>query len=236
MLDALVDVMKNLGATNGSLFLMARFLDKISFGRARLVRYQFVAQPVSMGAAFATAGKLVVRRAYQADPLLLELPRPPGVIERRFREGHVCFVAEVAGRLAGCLWLAEDFYLEDEVRCCYRWEDEAAAAWDYDVYIRPDHRLSRAFMRLWQTAHQYLTERGVRRTFSRISAFNPASLSAHRRLGATKIGTGTFLIAGPVQFAFFSFWPFVHFSAGGGAVPQLDLSLASPYGQTSHAK
>lgn len=234
MLTAVVEAFDRLGAYEGVLFVFSRAVERLSAGRVRLIRYHFVTQPVAADTTRSgTTGKLVVRRASMGDAAVGTLPRPAAVIDRRFRSGDVCFVAEIDRRLAGCLWLAEGRYVEDEVRCDYAWRPHADAAWDYDVYVTPEFRLSRAFVRLWEVAHRYLYAKGIRWTLSRISAFNPESLAAHRRLGARRIGVGTFLVLGPVQIACLSASPYFHISLSPTSRPKLVLSLSRLDGQNS---
>ena len=57
-------------------------------------------------------------------------------------------------QFAGFLWLQIPRYVEDEVRCVYEMEPAGAAAWDYDVYVEPDFRFGKAFVRLWDAAHR----------------------------------------------------------------------------------
>src|SRR3546814_8885793 len=45
-----------------------------------------------------------------------------------------------------------------------------------------------AFGRLWDEANAFLRQQGVACSWSRISAFNPASLASHARLGARIAG------------------------------------------------
>ncbi|GMV31391.1 MAG: hypothetical protein AMXMBFR59_35160 [Rhodanobacteraceae bacterium] len=202
---------KTLGAGTAACYAVARLLEIATRGALRLVSYRFVAQPVPQDGetAPARAGAIELRRLQADDPLVTQLPRPPAVIARRFRDGAHCLAAIKGERLVGFLWFKESEYVEDEVRCCYRF-DPTAAVWDFDVYIDPEFRLGRLFARLWDFANRELRARGYRWTLSRISAFNPASLAAHARLGARRIGSAVFVVAGPLQVSFASFAPYVH--------------------------
>lgn len=184
-------------------YAASRALDTVTNGRVRIVKYRFVAQPVpDSPAAFPERGGAVELRWLRADdPLVAQMPRPQAVIARRFSEGARCLAALKSERLIGFLWYQENGYLEDEVRCRYRF-DAATTVWDFDVYVDPEFRLGRVFSRLWSTAHRELRARGYRWTISRISAFNAASLSAHARMGARTIGSATFLAIGPLQVSF----------------------------------
>jgi len=117
-------------------------------------------------------------------------------------------------------------YSEDVVRARYLLPPSGKTAWDFDVYVVPEERLGFTFPRLWDTAYEYLREKGIRWSLSRISAFNPASLAAHRRLGARRIGSATFLLLGGAQLMLSSFRPYLHLSLR-RSVPAV-LRLSSP--------
>lgn len=192
------------GIATAAWYAASRVLDAATNGRVRIVKYRFVAQPVpDSPAASPERGKggVELRWLRADDPLVAQMPRPPAVIARRFSDGARCLAAVKSERLIGFLWYQENGYLEDEVRCRYRF-NAATTVWDFDVYIDPEFRLGRLFSRLWSTAHRELRARGYCWTISRISAFNAASLSAHARMGARTIGSATFIAIGPLQVSF----------------------------------
>lgn len=205
---------RTLGVLNGLLYLSHRALFRLTGERARVVRYYLVAQPVSSepGRAIRTTRSSPVRQVDQNDPVVALFPRPPAVIEQRFASGSMCLVADVRDRFAGFIWLAFNGYDEDEVRCRYDFADPAHSVWDYDVYVEPEFRMGRTFSRLWDAANRELVTRGVRWTFSRISAFNAASMAAHRRMGMRRLFSATFFCVGPLQLAFLGTAPFLHLS------------------------
>ena len=88
----------------------------------------------------------------------------------------------------------------------------ASAAWDFDVYVAPAYRLSRAFGRLWDAANEELRSEGVRWCHSRISAFNLSSIAVHEKLGARQVGWAGFLCLGGFQLMVSSLKPWVHVS------------------------
>ena len=202
---------RTVGLRTAACYALARALERATGGTLRLVSYQFVAQPVAADDAWTAvrSGNIELRRLERDDPLVAQFPRPPEVIAKRFRDGGHCLAAIKSGRLIGFLWYMEREYLEDEVRSCYRF-DAATAVWDFDVYIDPEFRLGRLFARLWEFAHRDLRVAGCRWTISRISSFNPGSLAAHARLGARRLGSAVFFVAGPVQVSFASIAPYVH--------------------------
>lgn len=213
------------------LYGLHRLLERLSAGRARVVPYAFVAQPIGSGALAAVRDdpRTVVGIAAPSSAVVSDFPRPPEVIRWRFESGATCYVATVKDRFAGFIWIRRDGYEEDEVRCHYLLSDPQRSVWDFDVYVTPEHRLGRTMGRLWKAVDEDLMRNGVRWSMSRISLFNSASLAAHARLGARTIYTGIFVVAGPMQLALFSRSPYVHFGVGQSSSPtlQLDAPLES---------
>lgn len=207
-------------------YLLNRALARLPI-RSRLVRYYFVAQPVLAGnnAGGKSDGGFSFYEAGAVDLLIRHSPRPETVIERRFRDGATCIVAQRDENLAGFIWFQAGSYMEDEVRCLYRLHPKCRAVWDFDVYVEPRYRATRLFARLWASASGSMYRRGARWTISRISAFNEGSLAAHRRLGAHKLGSGTYLCFGSVQISMFSMKPWLHLSMGKHSFPTLQLPV-----------
>jgi len=210
-----------------TLWLVAHhLLRRVSCGSARLSKYYFVAQPVATGALEGSRG--AATRLYVAgapDDIVCQSSLTTQALERRFAQRSRCVVAERDGRLAGFLWLCPARYSEEAVRCHYRWNPVSAAEWDYDVFIAPSHRMGRLFGRLWAHAQALLAAEGVRWTLSYIDAFNPASLAAHRRLGARELARGWFLVAGRWQFTVATVAPYWHLSRRESDAPTLRFDL-----------
>lgn len=208
----MIDGFRRLRVPDALLWAFSRLLELSTAGRARLYRYRFVAQPVADRPHVASAGAhaITIRRIDVDDPIVRQFPRPRRVIEARFGMGATCIVAEKKGSFVGFVWLKEREYPEDEVRCLYRLDPRGAAAWDFDVHIEPAYRLGRTFARLWDSANAWLRERDYQWTISRISAFNPESLAAHRRLGMRTIGSAIFLCVSHLQLSLFDRAPFLH--------------------------
>src|SRR3546814_8400271 len=97
----------------------------------------------------------------------------------RAAQGAVCLGAFKNDAIIGCLWLCLSSYVEDEVRCRYQPAPAGEASWDFDVYVVPAQRSGPAFGRLRDEANAFLRQQGVACSWSRISAFNPASLASH---------------------------------------------------------
>jgi hypothetical protein len=183
------------------LYLFDRSIAALSGGRARLRKYYFIAQPVSTKRWLPPqrGASVEIRRLSASDPLIKELPRPDWVISYRFQQGALCLAALKERKCIGYLWLTLGPYQEDEVRCRYVPLPEGKASWDFDVYVDPEHRSSIVFLKLWDEANRLLAGHEIRWSLSRISAFNTASMSAHARMGAKRIGAAVFLSMGPLQ-------------------------------------
>lgn len=207
------------------LYLVHRVLQRLSGGRAAIVPYLLVAQPVgnpALAEVRADPGT-VVQRIDPAHALLGAFPRPPAVIAQRFADGAECYAATVKGSFAGHIWIARGRYVEDEVRCVYEIADPATVVWDYDVYVEPRLRLGRTMGRLWREVDNALSAEGVQWTCSRINRFNVASVKSHQRLGAVTLQQVVFLVLGPLQLSWNSSGG-VRMSLGRAQVPVLRLT------------
>jgi hypothetical protein len=213
-----------LGPAEGLLATFTLVVETATRRWARVFRYHLMVQPVARQGKAVPGSSARVERVLHDHPVVATFPRPPEIIAGRFAVGCVCLVASVRDRFAGFLWLAFDRYCEDEVRCTYVLRDSARSAWDFDVYIEPEFRLGRTFTRLWEAADRELGARGATWSFSRISTLNAASLAAHRRLGARRIASATFVCLGPVQLSFFGVRPFVHLSWSRDSAPTIVLA------------
>lgn len=211
------------GWGNGVLYAIGRALSRMTRNRCRLFKYYFVAQPVP-SQPLTPSSRPTAARIYQVhatDPIVALFPRPPDVVAWRFESGAACFAAERGQELMGFIWIKRERYEEDEVRCDYLLDPAGGVAWDFDAWIAPEFRMTRAFVQLWDAANDYLRGYGYRWSASRISAFNPVSLASHRRLGAIDLSTGVFLVLGTAQLALFTCRPYFHLSLGTGSRPKL---------------
>ncbi len=227
-LQRIRNTFSQLGAFDGSLYFLDYALRKVSGNHAYLIRYYLVAQPVQTKASCRASPKNPATPLDPGDPLVPLFPRPPEVIAKRLRDKSLCFLARSGDEFAGFLWLAFNAYDEDEVRCRYELADPASCVWDYDVHVEPKYRISRTFARLWDAANAHLTENGVRWSMSRISAFNPASLAAHGRLGIHKLYSASFLCLGPLQISMIGAAPWIHISFTDKSRPTVQLAPPGP--------
>jgi predicted ATP-grasp superfamily ATP-dependent carboligase len=208
-----------------TLYRLHRVLQICCRGRAALYAYVLCAQPVGHAAAqMRPLDHIRTEVADTTSPWISSFPRPAAVIRHRFDRGAHCDVVTVRGEFAGYLWLQRGHYDEDEVRCRYLLPEQAASVWDFDVYIEPRFRMSRALSQLWAAVTDRLNREGIRWTFSRISLFNPGSLAAHERMGATKVGLVLFLVIGRMQISWASGCRWLHVSVSERSIPTVTLT------------
>ncbi len=167
---------------------------------------------------------VTARSLLDGDPALDLVPAPVAVKRIRFAQGAVCLLVSYKSEPLGFVWLCERRYEEDEVRCTYHVSPDGKSVFDFDFYIFPQHRLGIGFAALWQAANQYLSDRGVRFTYSRVTRFNTASRRAHARLGAQRIAWAIFLKLWTVELMFASMRPYVHISVLAAQRVQLELA------------
>lgn len=204
---------EELGMLNALLYLLARVLNRCS-RRCALYKYYLVAQPVSDTAQLTgqRGQSIIVQHVKPDDPALKQMDRPVNTLMQRFAQGSICLGAFKNTELAGYLWLHFSTYSEDEVRCCFRPEPADVTAWDFDIFIAPKHRLGYTFARLWDEANGLMRARGVRWCMSRISAFNPASLTPHSRMGSQPAGSVIYVVLFGYQLMLATVRPYLHVS------------------------
>lgn len=219
-------LIRELGVPRALLYGLSYFL-RLFTGSKHIYSYIFTAQPIPTLGLMSRAPsrsiriETIPRQRYDYR----WFPRPADVIDSRYEQGAICFVAFKNDDPVGCLWLVSGKYNEDEVACCFLPQPADSVAWDFDVYVTPELRVSRIFGYLWDAAFQWLRDHGYSWTMSRIDAFNAASVRAHARLGAKTIGQGLFFVAGPLQLSAFSVRPFAHIHWKGARPPRLRLRV-----------
>ena len=221
------DAAAAIGVGNACLYAAARASSALTGGRVRIFKYYFTAQPVVAvdPEVAARTGSFTLEWLGRGSPLFAQVERPAAVIEARFGQGSRCLAATIKGdELAGFLWYVVGPYVEDEVRARFVPVPCGQTAWDFDVLVQPRFRMGRLFGYLWTRGMTEMAKAGVRQTVSRISAFNGASITSHRRLGARIVGEATFLCIGSWQLMKSSMAPGWHFSSHDGNVPELEVS------------
>lgn len=204
----IIQTQKELGLGHFLFFCINRIISLSSNGNARIERYIMASQPISKTPRLPPhRGKDIrVVELYPGDNLLSELPRSEEVISERFKQGSHCLAATKDGHIVAFLWLIFDGYNEDMARVRYELPSNEYV-WDYDVYVYPEHRLGFTFAKLWDGADAWLRNRNVKYSFSRISAFNPASRFSHGSLGALGLGITNIVILGRWEIMWSTFKP-----------------------------
>jgi hypothetical protein len=224
-----------LGWPNALLYHGDRVLSALSGGRCGLYKYHFVAQAIAAAPLCAgRGGAIAVRRCLRRSELPAGYPRDDSVLRQRYADGALSLAAfkGAGGELSGFLWLAFGAYQEDEVRARYILASNQSC-WDFDVWVTPHERMGPCFVRLWDEANLLLRARAVRWSCSRISAFNCASLRAHARLGAVRLGSAVFLCCGRWQWMLATRAPYVHVSCRDSSFPRLVFDTSGLVAQSS---
>jgi hypothetical protein len=219
-----------IGLWNAVLFAISRLSTTLARNRIRLVKYYFTAQPVSVSdrEGSTRSGTFDFAWADANCKLLQQADRPAPTLASRFAQGARCLVAAKQDDLAGFVWFVTGPYEEDEVRARFVPEPAGEAAWDFDVTIMPQYRMGRLFSYLWARTNDELARCGVRHTMSRISAFNAGSLASHKRLGASIVGSATFVCVGGWQLMRSSLRPRWHLSWRLDQRPTLVVKATAP--------
>lgn len=152
------------------------------------------------------------REIKQDDPCLSVMPRPPEIIEFRFKQDAICLGLFKNDKLIGYIWFCFGKYVEDEVRCIYILKPEKASVFDFDLYIFPEHRLGLGFSVIWDEANKFLRTQGIHQTFSRLTLSNIASKRAHNHFGWKLCCRALCLKAWDTQIMLTSVSPYIGFS------------------------
>ncbi len=201
LLTRLKNILDEFGTANGLLYILGQALQRLTHGRAFLVRYHFFAQPVPSSRSPTCAHRLnpafVKRRP--ATPLL---PAFPALMKSLRNALQVAQGALLLSRRAA----SQDLYGWPGVSM-KRTRFDAVTSLFLQIpvhgistcYVVPTYRNGRTFARLWDAANALLAKEGINWSLSRISAFNVTSLAAHQRLGIKQICSAVFLRIGALQ-------------------------------------
>ncbi len=212
------------GALSGMLYTLDQGFARLN-SRFRVFDYELMVQPVAeKNTAPANLTKsFEIREILEGDPLLASMPPPTEIIADRFRQSAVCLGAFQKDAFIGYQWLCFGPYDEDEVRCTFIPQPADEAVFDFDFYLFPEHRLGLGFVALWDRANEYLRQRDIRFTTSRVSRFNIASRKSHEHLGWNRVGRAVFFTGKRFQLMFASTAPFCHLSFSAEARPCLRI-------------
>lgn len=224
MLGKAAAAVRTFGPIGGALYLLDRLLARAG-NPARLFVYDLMVQPVAAKPFLSPrmSKLLEIRNIEQGDPAFSQMPRPPEIIAHHVAQPTVCLGAFLRGELAGFMWLCLGPYEEDEVRCTYVPTPSESAVFDFDFYVFPAHRNGLVFVRLWDAANEFLRDRSVRYSFSRLTRFNLDSKRAHQHFGWKRVGQAIFIRLDGIQIMFANIAPFVHLCGARSPGPRLKL-------------
>ena len=180
----------------------------------RLYLYHLMVQPIAKKPLLSPrlARNLTVRRIERSDAEIELMPARAEIKESRFEQNATCLGVFRKGDLVGYIWFCFGSYEEDEVRCTYVLPPGNDSVFDFDLYVFPQYRIGVGFSAVWDAANEYLRERGIKSSFSRLSRFNLASKRAHDRLGWKLVGRAIFLKAGGLELMIATIFPYIHLS------------------------
>jgi hypothetical protein len=218
------DLIQELGLWRSLTYGLDRVLKSQNAG-LRLFHYDIIIQPVAKKRLVPTSlGRSIeVRQMREGDGELELMPVPMAVIQKRFSQSAICLGAFESSKLIGYLWLCLGAYEEDEVRCRFEPQPIGKVAWDFDMFVWPEHRHGLAFAVIWDAANSFLRAREIESSFSRIAGYNLSSWQAHARLGARRLATALYLRGTRLQWMVASVRPFVHLSTSPSRRPVLRL-------------
>ena len=213
MLRRLAGPFKEFGFFAGLLYAVDRALTLVSV-RMRLYYYEIMVQPILNEPLLSVRfnRQLEFREIKRGDPEVELMPARPEIKASRFEQAAICLGAFKSGQLIGYIWFCFRAYDEDEVRCRFVLTPEEESVFDFDLYLFPEHRMGLGFAGIWNGANAFLSSRGIRFTFSRLSRFNVASRRAHARLGSKCVGHAIFLQAWQFELMVATIFPYLHLS------------------------
>ncbi len=203
------------GAILGSIYVVGRVLARISSHLSILI-YELVVQPIPQTPILPQrlARNLTARELQPGDPDLGVVLAPSRVQQMRFAQRAICLATYSKSDIIGYIWLCFGSYEEDEARCTFVVSPSETAVFDFDLVVLPQYRMGLGFAGLWHCTSEYLSRRGIRCTFSRITRFNVASRRAHAHLGCKKVGDLVVLKLWSVEILVSTVAPYFHVSVG----------------------
>ena len=231
LFQRLISPFKEFGPVSGALYLLDQFCVRYRL-RFRIFDYDMMVQPVADTPIVPKNLKksFEVRQVKEGDPLLHRIPVPKEIIASRFRQGSMCLGAFNRNQFVGYQWLHFGPYQEDEVRCTLVPRPADTTAFDYDIYIFPEHRIGLVFVTLWDAANALLRERGFHFSASRLSRFNLGSRRAHEHFKWRKVARAVFFRGKRGQLMLASKAPFVHLSFSASNCPRLCIDAIDKRG------
>ena len=215
---------KEFGLGAGALYAADRVLRGWS-PRLGLYVYELMVQPITAKPLLPVnlSKNLSFVEIARGHPDIALMPARADIKDARFDQGAVCLGVYRKDKLIGYIWFSFCSYEEDEVRCTYELVVDERSVFDFDLYVMPEHRMGIGFMAVWHGANQYLRERGIDYTFSRLTRFNLASRRSHAHLGWKCAARAVFLQAWQVEVMLANVSPFVALTWSPGQRTRLRL-------------
>jgi len=213
MIHRIVSPFKEFGFFAGSLYVLNRIFNSLS-PNFRLFYYELMVQPITDKPLLpgSLSSNIVIREIKPGDPELALMPIRKDILESRLQQQTICLGAFSKEKFIGYIWFCFGSYLEDEVRCIYDLSPENEAVFDFDLYLFPEHRLGLGFMAIWDGANKYLSSKGIKYTFSRLTRYNLPSRNAHAHLGWKVAAHAIILKAGTAEILMTNTSPYFHIS------------------------
>jgi hypothetical protein len=167
-------------------------------------------------------------RGYHVETMAVDDRRLVAVLPQadvrawRFDQGCTCVGAFRGEQLVGLAWIARTRFVEDEVRAVFEVPD--TCGWDLGMEVLAAFRGSRAVFAVLAALGSVMASQGLTRTISRIADSNGGSLSAHKKLGCTILGSAIFISLRRVQFCFSGLRKVPHVSVSAKAVAAFQFS------------
>ncbi len=222
----LVSPFQQFGLLAGTAYALNRILGRLS-PRLRIQIHDWVVQPVTskplLPGRFARSFE--TREIQSDDPVIGSMPIRPEILQSRLRQNTRCLgTYNKKGQMIGYIWLCFDSYEEDQARYTFFLSPSEQSVFDFDLRIYPEYQMGIGFAALWSGVNQYLYERGVRYSFSRLDRFNQASAKAHSHLGCKRIGGALILQFFAAELIFMSKAPWIHFSCSESTRTRIHLT------------
>jgi hypothetical protein len=191
---------RELGLLSGSVYLIDQAMQRL-WPNSGICFYDWVVQPVTKDRLLPESRAARYRHQIVKgnDPLVEQMPILPEIVSKRIDQEAECVALFKGENLVAFIWLAYGSYIEDEVRIDFHLQPEEESAFDFNLYIFPKYRLGYAFAAIWDIANDYLYQRGIRYSYSRITHLKRNSFSSHSKLGAKKIGASLTLKLGKLE-------------------------------------
>jgi hypothetical protein len=146
---------KEIGWINTFLYYSNRILKAFLGSRVQIVKYYLLVQKVrDVSILSHSRGNNINVVEVSADNAVRNQFPHRDKIEFRYQQGAHCLCAYKNEEFIGYHWLSLGHYLDDNIRAKFLLLPEEKAAWNFDLYINPEHRLGFAFAKIWDETHK----------------------------------------------------------------------------------